>query len=273
MDDIRFDDGAEFRVVGLARRAAVRLGKELLRLVYRDRPVPLRLLLALRRVGKRRDVLMLRHRPAPAADSLRRRAVGELLGEQSLGSWTLAGDSMNLLDRMITDTRPQTILEFGSGASTVFLAHVLRELHGSRARVLSIEEHASEVERTLEQLDATALRETADVLHVPLAKGNSPDEVPRYALDDALQHEIESLRPTFVLVDGPGPAGGMAGRYATIADIVPVLQRSSLVVLDDALSDNGLRAGILCTKVPGLHVEGIALVGHGLLVGQVESSS
>jgi hypothetical protein len=38
--------------------------------------------------------------------------------------------------------------------------------------------------------------------------------------------------------------------------------------LDDALSDSALESARLWAEVPGVTIAGVALVGHGVLVGQ-----
>ncbi len=50
--------------------------------------------------------------------------------------------------------------------------------------------------------------------------------------------------------------------------VLPLLPAGFRFYLDDALSDSALEYGRLWAELPGVNVAGVALVGHGVLVGE-----
>ena len=78
---------------------------------------------------------------------------------------------------------------------------------------------------------------------------------------------ITRLEPDLVFIDGPGKSGGPFGRWATLHAVLPLLPRGFRFYLDDALLDSALECARLWVELPGVHVAGVALVGHGVLVG------
>lgn len=127
-----------------------------------------------------------------------------------------------------------SLLEFGSGTSTVVLARLLRQLGGHLTSVEHDELWLGRVQRWLEN---EGLSDQVTLVHAPLtppthALATSPwyDEVS--LKDAALRHAPFDM----VLVDGP-PAGeerdGTA-RFPALPFVRPHLAVGALVVLDDA---------------------------------------
>jgi hypothetical protein len=126
----------------------------------------------------------------------------------------------------------RTIVELGSGVSTVVLARLMRELGGRIWAVEHLPGWAGWVRRALER---EGLEDVATVLDAPL------EEHPR-ALDGALWYSEAALGGLpasgveLLLVDGPpGYGEGMArSRYPALAALGERLAPGALVVLDDA---------------------------------------
>lgn len=112
----------------------------------------------------------------------------------NLGSWKA---DVGLLERVadhILEARPQTVVEFGTGASTLIIAKAMA-LAGGGGTFISIEQHEDFAERTRAWLAEHGLE--ADVRAVPLVP--APGGWPGLWYD----HEPLPDRIDFLLVDGP----------------------------------------------------------------------
>ncbi|MEO8290808.1 MAG: hypothetical protein ABI649_07410 [Gaiellaceae bacterium] len=258
-------------LVALPKRVLVRLGKIALRAGAHGKPVPLPLLLRLRRFGGRTNMLNF-----PTASIVRTGTaltntfLAERLAERRLGDWTISAQAMNLLEAEIERRPPRRVLEFGSGISTACLARYMTEhAPGASPLVVSIEEEADFCTESGALLEELGLDRVARVHHVPLARKDvAGRSVSAYDLPLELAQELRSSQPDLVFIDGPGMAGGRFARWAVLHLILPLLPGGFRFYLDDALSDSSLEYARLWSELPGVRVDGISLVGHGVLVGE-----
>jgi len=257
--------------VRLSKRVLVRAAKTTLRAGARGKPVPLPLLLRLRRFGGGTNMLTFpTSSVARPGAALANPFLAERLADKRFGDWTIAAQAMNLLESEIRRRPPRAVLEFGSGLSTVCLARYAHEhASGEPPRVLSVEEDAGFCAESRALAAELGLADEAEVHHVPLAPAEvSGRNVQTYDLPDALREKISARRPDLVFIDGPGTAGGRYARWAVLHSVLPLLPGGFRFYLDDALSDSGLEYARLWAELPGVELAGIALVGHGVLVGE-----
>lgn len=198
--------------------------------------------------------------------------LSEVLRESELGDASLPASALNFLERRIGELRPRAVLEFGSGLSTACIARFLHELHGpgKAPYVFALEEDARYADETASLLSALRLAAAARVVHVPVRPLRIEGRETRcYGLtDDLLEELLAGTSPDLVLVDGPAvPAGG--SRWATLALARSFLQPGARFFLDDALRDDELEVAALWRRSPGIAVEGIHLIGKGILTGRV----
>jgi predicted O-methyltransferase YrrM len=124
-----------------------------------------------------------------------------------------------------------SIVELGSGVSTVVLARLARQLGG---RIWAVEHHPGWAEWVRRQLDRDGLDEIATVIQAPLEPHpGAIDGAPWYA-QDALS-ALPGSGIELLLVDGPpGYGDGMASsRFPALPVLGPRLAEGALVVLDD----------------------------------------
>ncbi|GEM_PF-1704908 len=187
----------------------------------------------------------------------------------SVGS--LDSITLNFLEDYIKKTKPQLILEFGSGFSTTCLVQYMREIHADQNRlyVISIEQDTSYVASTTQLLEKFELQKYARVIYAPLRKQTIENiETTCYDLNESLLKEVfGDLRPDFILVDGP--AGEPAIRFATLPLTHQLLAPSAKFFLDDALRDGELKVAALWQSLPYIQIEGLHLIGKGLLAGSI----
>jgi predicted O-methyltransferase YrrM len=131
-----------------------------------------------------------------------------------LGSWKADVGLLELVSDHVLTHRPRTVVEFGTGASTLIVARAL-QLAGVEANFISIEQHEDFAQKTREWLGDYGL--SADVRAVPLVP--SPGGWPGLWYD----HDILPDQIDLMLIDGPpwsihpftrGAAGTLFGRMA-----------------------------------------------------------
>lgn len=111
----------------------------------------------------------------------------------NLGSWKADTGLLALLVDHIEADRPRTVVEFGSGASSLIIAQALK-LHGGR-RLHSYDQHADFVAATADWLATHGL--AADMHHAPLG-APAPGWPGLWYQPPSLPHQIDLL-----VIDGP----------------------------------------------------------------------
>ena len=253
-------------------RSLGRFGMAWLRSVYRDTPVPISRVLFLRNLARGENVLF----PAvqsvrTAGSTLRNPFLASRLADNEFGRWSLATSTLNFLEHQLQILSPKVVLEFGSGLSTACLARYMQELHGdsNRVYVFSIEQEMTFLEKTVQHLEALKLERYARVVHLQLREQEIEGiRTTCYNLPgDFLRAVLEENHPDFVLIDGPSARTG--SRFGTLPLVRLLLGPQAWFFLDDALRDRELKVAQLWNQLPYIRVNGMYLVGKGLLAGQV----
>jgi hypothetical protein len=167
-EEVRWFDVATPVAVEVGSSAAARLG-----VVHgRHGPVaPIARVHEVRAALGRPDALAyaLVNDPTTSAQSLERELVAVLDGLE-IGVWALDEATLAAVADIVRRTRPARILELGSGTSTVLLAHLLGELHGTDAvgRLVSLDENPYWAAMTRASLAARGLERIAAVFELPL---------------------------------------------------------------------------------------------------------
>jgi hypothetical protein len=234
--------------------------------VFRDKPVPLPLL----RFGRslvpidnaltpRKGISVLDPRLIDDVD-LRRAFEGE-----SFDEWSLNHEAINLLRRLFLQVRPDSVLEFGSGVSTVVFSHLLRQQFADDAtRLISVEQSPDFAGRTETLLARAGTRKTVQFEFPGMAEHEFDGEmVSSYDLsNEVLGRIFSAIQPSLIFIDGPFGTGPVRGPVLPL--ILPYLTRPATVILDDALRDNEMRILNAWSRLPGVSVKGISLIRKGL---------
>lgn len=221
-----------------------------------------------REVGGRDVLLREAGAAAPPAD----RRIARLIKGMTLGGWALDAATIDRLVALVRRRRPTTVVEFGSGTSTVVLAALLDELHEpGAARVISFDQDPAWAGRTREALARRGLQDHAHVMHLPLddPAGGGPRG---YALTPEAEAQLMRHAPELVLVDGPALDSG-ASRLGTVDLVKPYLRRHATLLLDDALRDAELCIAQAWSRRGDVAVRGIWPTPKGLLEATLSASS
>lgn len=145
-----------------------------------------------------------------------------------LTGWTVTAELAAWVVALIRETKPRTVVECGSGASTVLIAYALEQQGG---RVVSLDHDAAYAEQTRAHLRSHGLSAVADVLDAPL-RPLDLDGMTRTWYDVSgldLPDAIDLL-----LVDGPPHATHEQVRYPALPIFADRLSEHAVVILDDA---------------------------------------
>jgi hypothetical protein len=235
-----------------------------------SRPVPVWLLVCLRRIVPAEDALLpTRKERTGRASTLRNPFLASELGSLELGDWSLSPSTIDFIEAVVREGRPRLILEFGSGVSTACFARFMQESYpdARRVLVLAIEEDAEQARATRARLAALGLADLASVVVAPIGNLRVGDrEVRCYQLPSLrqLREMVDSTKAELVVVDGPTLGSG-GTRDATLVVANELIAEGAVVLLDDARRDAELRVAKVWRRLPGVEIGGVHLVGKGLL--------
>jgi len=149
------------------------------------------------------------------------------------GGWALTGDSAALLAREVLIRAPNTILELGSGVSTLILGQILKQRgHG---HLLSIDHDPLWADKTRANIDYLGLQDFVSVLDAPLKTVTLGGQA--YNWYDIQEDRLAALGPIdLLLVDGPPQAEHSAtqARYPAFPMLRERLSPEALIFVDDA---------------------------------------
>lgn len=149
------------------------------------------------------------------------------------GGWALTGDSAALLAREVLARKPETILEIGSGVSTLILGQILKK--NGHGRLLSIDHDRMWANQTRRYVELLELQDFVSVVEAPLKSITLSDQ--SYDWYDIQSSSLDQLGPIdLLLVDGPPQARGnpLAARYPAFPLLRERLSKNAMVFVDDA---------------------------------------
>jgi predicted O-methyltransferase YrrM len=188
-----------------------------------------------------------------------------------MGGWSMSPKTLDFLETRIRANAPHLIVEMGGGLSTLCLARYMYETHrdSDGIYVCSIEQDPAVIEKTTGRLRDLGLEGHVRMFHAPL----SPQTVagvtaPCYTLPREFSEAMRTLRPDFVVIDGPAAEAG--ARFGTLPLVRPFLRPGTPFFLDDALRDGEIGIAERWKRLPGIRVDGVMLTEKGMLTGIVE---
>jgi predicted O-methyltransferase YrrM len=201
------------------------------------------------------------------ASRIRSREVRELLHDCQVGGWSLDAGTFDLLWSLLQQSKPQTLMEFGSGLSTMVLAAYSRSAkQPKQPSVWSIEQDEGALEQTRTRLRSAGLESYVRLVHAPLTSDST------YALgEEWLSRELSGRQVDLVLIDGPKGRAGC--REAVLGQAAPFCRPGAVWVLDDAFSDCQLEILTAWKRMPGIKVFGIYPIGKGFGAGVIGAST
>lgn len=147
----------------------------------------------------------------------------------STQGWAASPITVSALVREIIDTAPSTVVEVGSGGSSVWVGYCL-ERQG-RGRCISLEHEEEYAARTRNEIARHGLTKYVEVVHAPLVDVDIAGETYRwYDLSN-----VQGLTDIdIVFVDGPPGTTGPLARYPALPLLRERCAPGARFILDDA---------------------------------------
>ena len=145
--------------------------------------------------------------------------------------WAASPDFLLAVADEVLGRRPRTVVECGSGVSTLVASRCL-QLNGS-GHLYSLEHDAHYGDRTRRMLQKYGLADWATVLNAPLH--SEPSATPWYS-EDAIPQDLAPIE--VLIVDGPPAATSPLARYPALPRLIPRMASIARVLLDDADRDD-----------------------------------
>jgi predicted O-methyltransferase YrrM len=145
-----------------------------------------------------------------------------------LTGWAASPQLACTIVSLMRERRPETIVELGSGSSTLIMGYAAEQAgHG---RVVALDHLEKYGEQTHEQIRRHGLEEWAEVCYAPLTDVKLNGETWRwYTLDQLDVSTVDML-----IVDGPPHKTRSKARYPAVPMLIDRLSDGAVVVLDDA---------------------------------------
>ncbi|MCO5058375.1 MAG: class I SAM-dependent methyltransferase [Rhizobiaceae bacterium] len=150
--------------------------------------------------------------------------------------WAASPDFLLHLYQHVATHRPKTVVELGSGVSTLVVAAALAA-NGDGGRLYSLDHDGAYAEATLKLVAQHGFPNVATVYHAPLApwKPARPTELGEEWQWYAVPRTVKSLKAIDLLVvDGPPKTTGPHARYPAVPHFHGRLAPDGVVLLDDA---------------------------------------
>jgi hypothetical protein len=187
-----------------------------------------------------------------------------LLAGLPCGGWAMHGATIDRLVAVVNTKRPRFVAEFGSGTSTLAVAHVLAHLHGDETRLVSFDQDLRWMRHTRERLDERGLTDVVQLVHLPLGPGPGGSPVRCYEMTDEGRAALTAHPPELVVVDGPSLISG-ASRLGVVDLVAPFLASTATILLDDAFRDAELCVAERWRARDDVELLGVWLIGLGLV--------
>jgi predicted O-methyltransferase YrrM len=152
-----------------------------------------------------------------------------------LGGWAASADFLLEIVRHLHRNKPKTVVELGSGASTIVMARMLQR--AERGHLYSLDHDPEYAERTRTLLADHGLSDWATVLDAPLEQyGSNGSSAPAqfYDLDRLPAREVDLL-----VIDGPPDVPGQLTRLPAGSALFPRLAPGGLAIADDTRRESG----------------------------------
>lgn len=170
--------------------------------------------------------------------------------------WSVSPDYLLLVVSLLQQHRPATIVELGSGVSTVWTAAALHEF-GIEARMVSIDHDARYASVTQDALATAALEKVVEIRHVPLVDLRVGGQMFRW-YDPAALADVDSC--DLALVDGPPGELQPRSRYPALPVLADRMRPGAQLLLDDYLrADEQQIVSDWLVQHPGWTVQELAL--------------
>lgn len=146
----------------------------------------------------------------------------------SAAGWALDPTGLLELTDLLAARKPKTVIELGSGTSSIWLGYLLERSGG---RLISVDHEARFADHTRSIVERHGLAGSVEVRTAPLTTMTVGEETFEW-YDTAIFSDLVGVDAVFI--DGPPARTGKIARYPAMAALESILADDAVVVLDDA---------------------------------------
>jgi hypothetical protein len=141
--------------------------------------------------------------------------------------WAGSPDFLRIVYDQVRTQKPETVVECGSGVSSIVIARALQQ--NGRGRLISLDHDVIFAEKTRQNLARHGLEQWVDMRVEPLQdSGVTGQKTPWYPLKN-----IPSANIHLVVVDGPPITHDSEARFCAGPAFIPKMSDQSVMLLDD----------------------------------------
>jgi hypothetical protein len=161
--------------------------------------------------------------------------IGAWLGQHTptFGEWALESDTAVELVRLV-DEQPASIVEFGSGDSTLIIAQ--RLAHHDSGHLHSIDHLGDYQERIGARLERAGLRDRVTFVHAPLVDQSIAGREVNWYDPEILERALDGVAISTALIDGP-PSPVEDVRWPALSFLAPRWTEEARLLIDDGRRD------------------------------------
>lgn len=152
-------------------------------------------------------------------------------------TWSISPSTILHVLNDISINQRKHIIEFGSGASTIYIARLIKTL-GLKTKFYSVESDGEWLHRMKSDIDRFKLQDVVTFIHAPLSK--VPQEYAFtgqelwYDTDAINRIIVENTKIDLILVDGPIGGSTPYARFSAVPFLHSRLSADASIFLDDA---------------------------------------
>ncbi|WPY97914.1 class I SAM-dependent methyltransferase [Christiangramia sp. OXR-203] len=170
--------------------------------------------------------------------------LAQLFDEESFipfSAWAISPDTVLHVLNDITINKKQCVVEFGAGASTFYIAKLIKVLRLD-TKFYAIESDRGWADELSRQLEVYKLNEFVKIIHASLKEAPSEITLNNQVLwydTGKLNHELKDIsKIDLILVDGPFGGSTPYARYSALPFLKAKIDKGCSIYLDDINRDD-----------------------------------
>jgi hypothetical protein len=203
---------------------------------------------------------------------LANKSLAQAMQKMQVGAASLNTEALNFLEAELKQKKASLVAEFGSGLSTVCLAHFMREMHPSanEPMVISFEQSPEYAAQTEALLKKFGLEAYARVIVAPLTEiVLGAEKAVSYNIAPLLEGLFSKKKPDWILVDGPAHEDWLT-RYAPLVLLAPFAANGAKFYLDDAAREREMDNALKWSKLSNVEQVLYHPFGEGIASGSLK---
>jgi hypothetical protein len=203
---------------------------------------------------------------------LANKSLAQAMQKMQVGAASLNTEALNFLEAELKAKKATLVAEFGSGLSTICLAHFMREMHptGNEPMVISFEQSPEYAAQTEALLKKFGLEAYAQVIVAPLAEINlGTEKTISYNIAPLLEGLFSRKKPDWILIDGPAHEDWLT-RYAPLVLLAPFAARGARFYLDDSAREREMDNALKWSNLPNVEHVCYHPFGEGIVSGSLQ---